>query len=260
MNSTNWLKNLLSLPGTEGLDLDDPSLTARRRQIIRDKGFLRRLYSEWYSLLAASVPDGPEQIIELGSGGGFMKEFIPQLLTTEVFPCPGIDKVMDACKAWPFPEKEIKAVLMVDVLHHLPDVHNVFNQAGISVKTGGIMAMIEPWLTPWSKFVYQKLHHEPFDPSAQQWTFPSSGPLSGANSALPWIIFHRDKEHFKRKFPQWKIVTVQPVLPFSYLLSGGVSMRSLCPGVLYRLIRQMEKLSGLEQRFAMFAYIVLQRC
>ncbi len=259
MNALSWLKKLLSLPETKGFDLDDPSLTARRREIIKAKGFLRHIYFEWYGQLAKSIPDGPEEVIELGAGGGFMREFIPHIITTEVFPCPGVDRVMDACQTWPFPERNLRAVLMVDVFHHLPNIHCFFHQAGSAVKKNGIIAMIEPWLTPWSTIVYSRLHHEPFVPSARDWTFPSTGPLSGANSALPWIIFHRDKELFEKKYPQWKIVTIKPTLPFSYLLSGGVSMRSLFPGKLYPFVRRIEKWSGTEQTMAMFAFIILQR-
>jgi hypothetical protein len=31
--------------------------------------------------------------------------------------------------------------------------------------------MIEPWVTPWSRFVYNLLHHEPFDPETPSWNF-----------------------------------------------------------------------------------------
>ena len=89
--------------------------------------------------------------------------------------------------------------------------------------------MVEPWVTPWSRFVFGKLHHEPFLPAAS-WRFAASGPLSGANGALPWIVLCRDRERFVSLCPDWEIEPPKLMLPLRYLLSGGVSLRSLVPG------------------------------
>ena len=48
-----------------------------------------------------------------------MAEFIPSLITSEVFPCEGIDRVIDA-RSLPFANGELRAVTMTNVLHHLP--------------------------------------------------------------------------------------------------------------------------------------------
>jgi hypothetical protein len=61
--------------------------------------------------------------------------------------------------------------------------------------------MIEPWVTPWSRLVYTRMHHEPFVPAAAQWEFLTTGPLSGANGALPYILFSRDRAQFELEFP-----------------------------------------------------------
>src|SRR5437588_13069218 len=87
-----------------------------------------------------------------------------------------------------------------------------------------VLLMIEPWVTLWSRFVYTHLHSEPFDPTAAEWGFPISGPLSGANGALPWIIFARDRTAFETFFPQLVIREVTLMMPLRYLASGGVSM------------------------------------
>ena len=120
--------------------------------------------------------------------------------------------------------------------------------------------MIEPWVSPWSRFVYSRLHHEPFEPEAPSWELPTSGPLSGANDAFPWIIFVRDRRRFEQEFPQWRIELIQPMMPFRYLLSGGVSMRSFAPGWSFGLWHSLEKALGVwNNQLAMFAQIVLRR-
>jgi hypothetical protein len=120
--------------------------------------------------------------------------------------------------------------------------------------------MIEPWVTPWSRFIYQKLHHEPCLPDAREWEFTANGPLTGANGALPWIIFQRDRSKFEAEFPQWQIKATQLMMPFRYVVSGGVSLRSLQPSWSYRLWCAVEDaLQPWMANLAMFALIVLQR-
>ena len=76
---------------------------------------------------------------------------------------------------------------------------------------GGVVAMIEPWFTSWSRTL-PTLHHEPFDPEAQSVTERGAGPLSAANGAFPWILFERDRAAFAQRCPQWHVETVRPMM------------------------------------------------
>jgi len=256
------LKRLLAHPLTRGLALDDPRTTALRRRIIRGKKFLRKIYDEWYGDLIAAVP-APSvcsgSVLELGSGGGFLKELLPECITSEAFPCSGVDMVVDA-RALPFANDSLRAILMVDVFHHIPNVAEFLHEAQRTLAPGGIVAMWEPWNTPWSRLIYGKLHPEPFEPEAADWSFPVSGPLSGANGALPWMVFERDNARFAKEFSGLKREKLRLDYPFSYLVSGGVSMRALAPGCLFSFTRLLERgLSVLGNYLAMFACITLRR-
>ena len=88
---------------------------------------------------------------------------------------------------------------MTNVLHHLPQPGRFFDEAAGCVRPGGVVAMVEPWNTAWSRWVYRHhLHHETFLPAAADWEVPRGGPLSAANGALPWILFARDRERLER--------------------------------------------------------------
>jgi len=157
-------------------------------------------------------------------------------------------------------DSELSAIVMINVLHHIPDVDVFFQEGHRCIKNKGVMIMIEPWVSTWSKVVYSNFHHEPFEPEAQSWKLPLSGPLSGGNDALPWIIFNRDSEKFKQEHSYWTIKSVTPGIPFTYLLSGGVSMRSLVPGWMYTPLACIEKYipNALTRKTAMFSMIILE--
>ena len=120
--------------------------------------------------------------------------------------------------------------------------------------------MVEPWVTAWARLVYRRLHHEPFEPEAAQWRFPESGPLSGANGALPWIIFERDREIFRREYPALAICEMKVLMPFRYLLTGGVSMRSVLPSFLFPAVALLERLlSPFMRHLGMFGFVVVEK-
>ena len=253
------IKRLLAHRDTRGLGIDDPRTTSRRRGIIESNSFLRRIYDEWYGLIASSIPEGPGRVLELGSGAGYLRRHVPDLIASEVFLCPGIHVVLDA-RRLPFSSGSLKAIVMVDVLHHIPDNRAFLKEAQRCLRPGGSIAMIEPWLSSWSRLIYTHLHHEPFDPEAKDWSFPDAGPLSGANGALPWIIFQRDRQAFESEFPELEIQAVRPFMPFRYLVSGGVSMRQLMPEATFGMWRKFESwLCTRPEHWSMFAFIRLER-
>lgn len=254
------MKSFLKHPLVYNLDIDSPEATIAHSCIIREKSFLKKIYKKWYSSIYNSLPlniSGP--VIEIGSGGGFINEIIPGLLSSEIFRIPGIDIVLDGAKL-PFKNASLRGIVMVDVFHHIPCVKHFLSEATRCVMAGGVIVMIEPWNTYWSRLVYKYLHHEPFDPGAKEWEFPKGGTLSHANSALPWIVFKRDREKCKQEFPEWKIHEIELHSPFCYILSGGVSFTSSMPGCLFKMCQRIEdSLKPWMHSWAMFAKVVLMR-
>ena len=259
MHIKRTLLNILKHPLTRDLDIDYPQTTLFRKQIIQQKPFLCKIYIDWYTWIASNIPHGPGRILELGSGAGFLDKFLPGLITTEVFFNPFVRMVMDGC-SMPFADRSLKAIVMVDVFHHIPDSEVFLKEVTRCLRPGGKVLMVEPWATAWSSFIYTHLHHEPFDSMAKNWSFPTTGPLSGANSALPSIVFERDRSLFLSKFPRLKIEGITIEKPFVYLLSGGVSLRSFMPGFSYIIWARIENLlSPWIHKTGMFAKIQLSR-
>lgn len=251
-----FLRRILQHPKTKGLNLDDPETTNLRRDIILAKPFLRRIYQEWYSLLTASPGGISGKVLEIGAGAGLSNPSKNQVIRSDIMVTKWIDLACD-CQMLPFRDSQFGAILMIDVLHHLPDPLRFFREAERCLTAGGAISMVEPWNTKWSSWIYKNLHHEPYDPTSTEWELTKGGPLSQANGALPWIIFKRDFRLFNQRFPQLSIEGIKPIMPLVYLFSGGLSYRNFMPGVTYNFWRKFE--AALEPEFAMFAHIELRK-
>jgi SAM-dependent methyltransferase len=203
---------------------------------------------------------GARRVLELGSGAGFFEQYLPDVIRSEVFICSRVDVIADACQL-PFAAESLRAIVMTDVFHHVPDVRRFMREASRSVRRGGVIAMVEPWSTPWSRFIYNRFHHEPFRPDATRWEFEASGPLSSANGALPWIVFKRDRSTFEREFPQWTVEEIAPwhaaaVSPVGRHLVARIDARL----VVSRRGADVERMMlPLMDEVAMFATITLRR-
>jgi len=241
-------------------DLDSPSATLYHRKLVMKKSALRKLYTEWYSEfenVSVKLPKG--KLVEIGSGGGFAKQIIPDIITSDVIELPHCDMLFSACDM-PFEDNSVSGIFMLDVLHHIPCAEKFFTEAERVLVPGGEIFMTEPANTVFSRWVYQNLHHEPFQPEAKDWHFPSSGPLSDANGALPWIIFNRDIQIFTKKYPKLKLVKQFSHTPFRYLLTGGLSYKSVLPGFTFYVAKFFERIiSPFNNKIGMFQTIRVKK-
>jgi SAM-dependent methyltransferase len=255
------LKQRLRVPEKQDdTDLDDPATTLLHAGIIKRKRFLRELYSEFYTIIRDRVPPVKTPVvIEIGSGGGFIKEIIPSAQTSDIMPVPGLDLCFSATDM-PFEAQSVDCFCMINTLHHIPDPAVFFRECTRCLRPGGSVVMIEPANTLFSRLIYTRFHHEPFDPKAG-WTLPPGGPLSMSNQAMPWIIFHRDRERFEREFPSLHIDQLRPHTPLRYLLSGGFSCQQLLPGLFYPVASITDRilLRPILPLTALFMTITLQR-
>ncbi|MBM4024783.1 MAG: class I SAM-dependent methyltransferase [Planctomycetes bacterium] len=251
-----WLR----LPETKGIEaLDEAARTGVHARIIQSKPLLRRVYLEFYRQFLRAVPEPQGKVlVELGSGGGFIKEVIGNVITSDVLELPHVDRVFSATQM-PWDEGSVDAFFLIDVLHHIGDPRSFFREALRCLKVGGQVVMIEPANTLWARFLFRNFHHEAFDPEAP-WSRTTAGPLADANGALPWIIFRRDREVFERQFPALRIVRLRHHTPLGYLLSGGLTLRQIVPSWAYGFIKGIEYvLYPLNGAVGLFQTIELRR-
>lgn len=256
MKIVEWLK----IPETMKIEnLDDPATTLLHAEIIQKKTFLKKLYIDFYQQLEKVVSNPKKKVlVELGSGGGFIKEVIGNVITSDLLELPHVDRVFSAADM-PFENDSVDAFVMINVLHHMADPGAFLEEAGRCLRNSGKIVMIEPANTPWSRFIYKNFHHELFD-TRHQWKLEQERPLSIANGALPWIIFSRDREQFDKAFPYLRIIRMYDHTPLLYLLSGGLTLRQLVPSFTYPIFKFLERvMSPFNNLLGMFQTIELEK-
>jgi SAM-dependent methyltransferase len=207
---------------------------------------LRVLYGDWYGRVAAALPPpalGPR--LELGSGPGFARGFIPDLQLSDIVCAPWHDREVSA-EALPFADTTVGALVLFDVLHHLPSPRRFFAEAARVLRPGGRLVMCEPYLSPLSYPIYKFFHEEPLalrvDPLAGfdgQAADEARDPFD-SNQAIPTLLFGRRRPLFVETFPSLAVVQVTHLSGPSYPASGGFSRRPLLPQALWSVLHRLE--------------------
>ena len=240
-------------------DLDDPKATLAHRDLILQKPFLKRLYNDWYDVFinkAKEIKTGKH--LEIGSGGGFLKEVFPEVITSDILALPNVDMVFSA-EVMPFKENELASIVMLNVFHHIPKPYLFLQEAQRTLVKGGKIIMTEPANSALGKFIYKRFHHEPFEENGPR-EIKAGNPLSNSNQALPHIYFERDLELFIKEFPLLKINSIKYHSPFSYIISGGVSRSAILPYFMYNFVKVMEWLfSPLSKQLGLFCTIEVEK-
>jgi hypothetical protein len=75
----------------------------------------------------------------------------------------------------------------------------------------------------------------------KDWVNESLGFMNGANQALSYIVFIRDKKKFEERYPNLEIVVQKPLNNYMrYVLSGGLNFRQILPSFFSPVIKFLE--------------------
>jgi SAM-dependent methyltransferase len=237
---------VLREPALAQLDLDGADRLQAHRAILDGKPMLRAVFEEMHALfleLDRRHLSGAGLSVELGAGVFPIRESRRDVLATDVVSSPHLDCVVDAC-AMPFADGAVRAIFGQNAFHHFPRPRRFFAELTRVLAPGGGAILLEPyhgWLASW---LYPRLFaSEGFDKCYPDWDVPATGPMNGANQALSYITFERDRERFEAEFPALRLVHSEPVTNYvRYLLSGGLNFRQLVPGWTVPVLRAVERL------------------
>jgi SAM-dependent methyltransferase len=199
--------------------------------------------------------------IELGAGVMPMRESHADVLATDVVPASHLDAVIDA-QNMSLRDESVRVVYAQNAFHHFPEPARFFAELERVLSPGGGAILLEPYYGPAASFVYRHLFRtEGFDKAYPAWETPLTGPMNGANQALSYIVFVRDRVRFESRYPALQIVHQQPVDSYlRYLASGGLNFRQLLPDVFIPVLRLLERsLTPLHRMLALHHVVVLRK-
>ena len=132
----------------------------RHWEIWQRKPVLRQLYRDWYRDIAVWL--APGRTVEVGGGTGNLKEYASGVCCTDVVSLPWLDAVADAQRL-PFQTGSLANLVLFDTLHHIENVSLFFDEALRTLKGGGRIIIMDPYISWASWPVYRYLHPEPVD-------------------------------------------------------------------------------------------------
>jgi len=231
---------------TVAIDTQAQEQLLRHRRVWEQKPILRRVYNDEFfaRLLAFRKPSGIS--VEVGAGPGFFKQSAPDVLSTDLIWCPWLDAIADA-QQLPFRAGSVANIFGLDMLHHLAAPMTFLSEVSRILIPGGRLILVEPWITPFSYFIFRFLHQERCDLGETPWlssehrAIPEKMAFDG-NQAIPYLLFGRKhRSSTLGSLPDLKVLALEPFCLFAYLLSGGFKPMNLLPEFLYPAIRKFER-------------------
>jgi len=250
-------------PRLKNIALGSAEWFAAQRIMVKAKPLIHRCYNLWYSRLLADADSVPpafrdRMIVELGSGSSYIKELRPEVVTSDVE--PGMAEMVIDGRELPFPDQSVRALLLTHVFHHIPDVSRFLHEASRVLVPGGVISMVDETHTPFARFFFGKIHPEPYNDRSPTWSFPEGHTMLDSNQALTWIVFDRDRDRFAREFPGLKLEQRCYLPWFSYLMSGGVNLRTFFPAFLTPAIGAADRfLKPLDRFFAIHWHLTIRK-
>ena len=232
----------------------------RHREIWQRKPVLRQLYTDWYRDIAAWLTPG--RTVEVGGGTGNLKEYASGVCCTDVVSLPWLDVVADAQRL-PFQSGSLANLVLFDALHHIENVSLFFDEALRTLKGGGRIIIMDPYISWASWPAYRYLHPEPVNLTQDPLllTTPQAGrqPFD-SNQAIATILFEKELARFQSRYPGLAVRHVRRLAFFAYPLSGGFEHPALIPAwAVAPMLRLERKLEWLGWGLAFRMLVVLER-
>lgn len=257
------LLDLLRDPLLVGMDVDGENRLELHRKMLGKKRMLRETFNEFHHLfreLDRQFFSGKGIEVELGAGVSPMRDSYPEVLATDIIDAPHLDQVINA-EAMDLADKSVRTIYGQNCFHHFPHPDQFLNELDRVLVPGGGAILLEPYYGPFATFLYKRLFRtEGFDKAYPSWETPVEGPMNGANQALSYIVFIRDRNEYERKHPSLRIVHQELAGNYlKYLLSGGLNFRQLLPDSFTGLIGLLEKLISPLNRWIALHHVVVIR-
>jgi SAM-dependent methyltransferase len=224
--------------------LNHKTISKEIKYVFKKKNIIKLIYNNYYLLIKNNLlKNNKYPILEIGSGGGYIKKLIPKCITSELFKNRGIDRIENIYKI-EFENNSLSNIILIDVFHHLEFPLIALNEIKRVLIKRGRLIMIEPAMGLIPRIIYKIFHYEPngFDIKINRHERLSSKfkiKKYFSSQSYAWRIFFLNEINIGKNFKKIKIV---PFSDFAFLLSGGHSYRSFYPEIFYPFIKYIDKI------------------
>ena len=210
------------------------------RQIWKQKSSLRTLKADYYAQVRALLPAQRKRVVELGSGCGGLKESIPGVIQTDIFPTPWVD-VVTAAERLPFADASVDGLIGLDVLHHLEEPLRFFREAARVLRAGGRLILIDPYVSLGSWLPWHCLHHEA---CSMREPYDLNGRFDRENNARATLWFDGNRARTEAQIRPLRLEALKTFDLFYYPLTGGFRPWSLIPSGAAPLLLRADRWLG----------------
>lgn len=247
------------------INADGDERIQAHKAVLKRKPKLQSIFDENFdqmAALAARYFNAKGLKIELGSGAVSMKQRYEDIKTSDIVSSQNNDLTLDALNMH-LHDQSVAMFFAQNVFHHFNDPEKFFDELMRVLKPGGGVILLEPYYGPLASIIYKNfIPGETFDKTQKSWNSDNEGPMIGANQALSYIVFNRDRKKFQALYPDIEIsfMCIQNNY-LRYILSGGLNFRKLIPDAFHRVLKCFEFLLRPLNSFLGIHYIiVLKRC
>jgi len=253
--------DLLRDPLLENVDVDSGDRFVAHGKMLARKRMMREVFTEFHH----TFHDLDEEFfsaqglkIELGAGIAPIRNTYPDVLATDIVDGQHLDRTLNA-EEMDLSDNSVRVIYGQNCFHHFPHPDRFFSELERVLNPGGGAILLEPYYGLFATFLFKRLFkEETFDKDFPSWDVPADGPASGANQALSYMVFKRDKALFERKHPDLKIVHQELCRNhFKYLLSGGLNFKQLLPDFMSPLIDVSQTLLSPLNRWMSLHHIIV---
>lgn len=198
------------------------------------------LKTDYYNQVRALLPAQGKRVVELGSGCGGLKESIPGVIQTDIFPTPWVDVVTTA-ERLPFAGGSLDGLIGLDVLHHLEEPLRFFHEAARVLRAGGRLVLIDPYVSLGSWVPWHYLHHEA---CSMREPYNLAGRFERENNARATLWFDGNRARTEAQILPLRLQVLKTFDLFYYPLTGGFRPWSLIPPMAARELLRADRWLG----------------
>lgn len=234
----------------------------RNLQAWNRKPVLRRAYRDFHRRIAAHIDRHlPGKIVELGSGVGNIRDVIPGVIRTDLFPNPWIDQVENVYRL-SFADQELSHVIMFDVFHHLRHPRTALQECHRVLRPNGRLIIFEPYVSLAGRLIYGPMHHEPIgfdDPIVADApaTFDAASDGYYAAQGNATRVFWKGERW--EILDGWDVIVRERLGGWPYALTGGYSGPQLYPEFLYGPLSLVDQAASMIPSLAALRTLIVLR-